>query len=451
MTDYPIRSLIMIFVLVFVNAIISAAEAAFGSLNEANLRAAAEEDDKHAIELLKLFGKEFESNAKVSIFNVIEFLLIATNLIIGFLFAKFQFPALVSIFSKAIGRSENDLLVHLLMLLVVIVLVYIIVVFGVIFPKKLAIKHAEKKALFFGRLIKAVQYLLYPLLWLADKNTSLLLWIFGVKPEEIEENVTEEEIISLVDEGRESGVLEDSEAEMISNIIEFDEKVVRDIMSHRTKIVGISDETSMEEALHFMLDESYSRFPLYHENIDDITGILHIRDVMTCHLSPALANKSLQEIATTPYFVPDTRNIDALLHDMQNNKVHMAVVIDEYGQTAGVITLEDILEEIVGEIQDEYDDETESIFEQGNDEFLVAGETSLSDMEDEIGIEFSDEEHENYDTLNGLLISELGRLPEDDEELTLELHGYKFEIQDAHDKMIHMVRISKLEEEKNEE
>lgn len=451
MADHPLRSLVMIVVLIFINALISAAEAALSSLNEANLRKAAEEDDKTAINLLKLLGDDFEGRMKVSLFNVIEFLLITVNLLIGFTFAKANYSLIRKFFAELIGRPETSFLVRLLMVCVIIVLIYLIVVIGVLFPKKLAIKHAEKKAYFYGRLLKGISYVLYPLIFLADRNTRFLLWLFRVKPEEIEENVTEEEIISIVAEGQENGVLEGSEAEMISNIIEFDDKVVRDIMTHRKKIVAIEDETTMEEALHFMLDESYTRFPLYHENIDDIVGILHLKDVMRCHLDPVLSGKKLREIATTPYFVPDTRNIDALLHDMQNNKVQMAVVIDEYGQTAGIITLEDILEEIVGEIQDEYDNEQDSIFDQGDDAFLVTGETSLEEIEEEIGIKFEEEDYDNYDTLNGLLISKLGRIPADGEQEVIELLGFRFEIMDTANKMIQMVRISKLEETKETE
>ncbi len=447
--DHPIRSLVMIVALIFINALISAAEAALSSLNEANLRKAAEEDDKTAINLLKLLGDDFEGRMKVSLFNVIEFLLITVNLLIGFAFAKANYPIIREFFAKLLGKPESSFLVRLIMVCVIIVLIYLIVVLGVLFPKKLAIKHAEKKAYFYGRVLKGISYILYPLIFLADRNTRFLLWLFRVKPEEIEENVTEEEIISIVAEGQENGVLEGSEAEMISNIIEFDDKVVRDIMTHRKKIVGIDDETTMEEALHFMLDESYTRFPLYHENIDDIVGILHLKDVMKCHLDPVLSCKKLREIATTPYFVPDTRNIDSLLHDMQNNKVQMAVVIDEYGQTAGIITLEDILEEIVGEIQDEYDNEQDSIFDQGDDAFLVTGETSLEEIEEEIGIKFEEEDYDNYDTLNGLLISKLGRIPADGEQEVIEILGFRFEIIDTANKMIQMVRVSKLEE--NEE
>ena len=451
MSDYPIRSLVVIIILILLNAVVSAAEAALGALNEANLRKAADEDDRTASALLKILQTEFEGNSRVSIFNVIEFLLIAINLVIGYLFAKYQIGPIRKLLAEKFSEDEASPLISLAVVGITVLIVYVLVVVGVLFPQKLAQKHVEKKALVFGKIIKGIYYILFPIIWLASKNTEFLLWLFRVKPEDIEGNVTEEEIISMVNEGQETGVLESSEAEMISNIIEFDDKKVRDIMTHRRKIVAIEDVTSLEDALHFMLDNgNYSRFPIYHENIDDIVGIVHIKDVMTCLFSPELKGKSLHEIATSPYFVPDTRNIDALLHDMQNNKVHIAVVIDEYGQTAGICSLEDIIEEIVGDIQDEYDDEQDSIFDQGDNEYLASGETPLDELEDQIGIEFPDEITDNYDTLNGLLISKMGHIPEDGECISVDLYGFRFEILEVSDKMVRVVKITKQDDENEE-
>ncbi|MBP5184743.1 MAG: HlyC/CorC family transporter [Lachnospiraceae bacterium] len=452
MPDYPIRSLVVIIILILFNAVVSGAEAALSALNEANLRKAAQEDDATAQNLLKILESEFGKTSRVSIFNVIEFLLITINLVIGYVYAKYQVGYLRKVIALKTSMDEGSASISAILIGITIAIVYFMVVFGVLFPQKLSQKNLDKKALFYGRFIKAIYYIIYPIIWLADKNTQLLLWLFRVKPEEIEGNVTEEEIISMVNEGQETGVLESSEAEMISNIIEFDDKKVRDIMTHRRKMVVLSDDTSLEDALHFMLDNgNYSRFPIYHENIDDIVGIVHIKDVMTCLFTPVLKGKTLHEIATTPYFVPDTRNIDALLHDMQNNKVHMAVVIDEYGQTAGIITLEDIVEEIVGDIQDEYDNEKDSIFDQGDNEYLATGESTLEELEDEIGIDFPSDVTDNYDTLNGLLISNIGRIPEDGEQLEVVLYGFRFDILEIQDKMIKMVKITKLDEAAGED
>lgn len=440
MLEDPLRSIALIIILILVNAFVSAVESALTGINEANVRKRAEEGDKKSERLLKML----ESND--TYINTVEFLLVSFNLLIGVFFAYSIYSRVRVGLGELLFISDNTFLLNFVMIIVVLLLIYIVAVVSFVFPKKLAIKHAEKIAYSYGFSLKVVTAVLYPILWLADKNTKLLLWIFRVKPEELEESVTEEEIISIVNEGQEQGVLDSEEAEMISNIIEFDEKEVKDIMTHRKKIVAIDAAYSIEEALRFMLNESYSRFPLYQENIDDIIGIVHLKDVIRFHLNPELAHLSLREVASEPYFVPDTQNIDSLLHDMQTKKIHMAVVIDEYGQTAGIVAMEDILEEIVGDIQDEYDTEEENITEQDEDEYLVTGETNLEELSEHLGIVFSEEEFENFDTLNGLLISKLDRIPVDGETAVIEICGYDFEIIEAMNKMIRLVRITKIEQ-----
>lgn len=441
MLEDPLRSIALIVVLILVNAFVSAAEAALTGINEANVRKKAEEGDKKSERLLKML------EANDTYINTVEFLLVSFNILIGVLFSFSLYGRVRIWLSELLLIAENKILTDIVMIAVVILLIYIVAVVSFVFPKKLAIKHAEKIAYSYSAGLKVVSAVLYPILWLADKNTKLLLWLFRVKPEELEESVTEEEIISIVNEGQEQGVLDSEEAEMISNIIEFDEKEVRDIMTHRKKIIAIDASYSIEDALRFMLNESYSRFPLYQENIDDIIGIVHLKDVIRFHLNPELSKLSLREVASEPYFVPDTQNIDSLLHDMQAKKIHMAVVIDEYGQTAGIVAMEDILEEIVGDIQDEYDTEEENITEQNEDEYLVAGETDLEELSEHLGIEFDEEDFENFDTLNGLLISKLDRIPMDGETAVIEICGYKFEIIEAMNKMIRLVRITKTEAE----
>lgn len=441
MLEDPLRSIALIVVLILVNAFVSAAEAALTGINEANVRKKAEEGDKKSERLLKML------EANDTYINTVEFLLVSFNILIGVLFSFSLYGRVRIWLSELLLIAENKILTDIVMIAVVILLIYIVAVVSFVFPKKLAIKHAEKIAYSYSAGLKVVSAVLYPILWLADKNTKLLLWLFRVKPEELEESVTEEEIISIVNEGQEQGVLDSEEAEMISNIIEFDEKEVRDIMTHRKKIIAIDASYSIEDALRFMLNESYSRFPLYQENIDDIIGIVHLKDVIRFHLNPELSKLSLREVASEPYFVPDTQNIDSLLHDMQAKKIHMAVVIDEYGQTAGIVAMEDILEEIVGDIQDEYDTEEENITEQNEDEYLVAGETDLEELSEHLGIEFDEEDFENFDTLNGLLISKLDRIPIDGETAVIEICGYEFEIIEAMNKMIRLVRITKIEAE----
>ena len=199
-------------------------------------------------------------------------------------------------------------------------------------------------------------------IYLSYRKLMYMFFIFRIKPSDLEEKVTEDEIIYMVNEGQERGVFDAGEAEMISNIIELDEKEAQDIMTPKKKIIAINSEMKIEEALRFMLSENYSRYPLYEENRDNIIGILHLKDVINAYISDDSKDKQLKDIAREPYFVPDTQNINILFHDMQEKNIHMAIVIDEYGQTAGLVAMEDFLEEIVGNIQDEYDNEKNDTF-----------------------------------------------------------------------------------------
>lgn len=263
-----------------------------------------------------------------------------------------------------------------------------------------------------------------------------------------QENVTEEDIKDMVNEGHEQGVLESSEAEMITNIFEFNDKEAGDIMTHRKNIVALDGSMSLREAAYFVLKEAKnSRYPVYGKDLDDIIGTVHMRDVL---FHAENLQESRMEIANVPgvlrsaHFIPETRNINSLFKEMQSQKIHMEIVIDEYGQTAGIVTMEDILEKIVGNILDEYDVDEQYIVRGEGDALIMSGMTPLDEAQEELGIVFPEEDLENYDTINGLLISRLDRIPGDDEQPEIEYLGYRFCVLKVENKMIHSVRVTKL-------
>ena len=270
-----------------------------------------------------------------------------------------------------------------------------------------------------------------------------------------DESVTEEEIMSMVNEGHEQGVLQASEAEMITNIFEFTETEASDIMTHRTNIVALDETMKLRDAVPFILRENQSRFPVYRDNMDDIVGILHLKDVMIANEDPAkgdLMLKDVEGLLREAYFIPETRNIDALFKEMQSQKMHMVIVVDEYGQTTGLVTMEDILEEIVGNIMDEYDEEEYSITKQEDGSYLVKGVAALDEVEDAVdGLEFSDDDYDEYDTLNGLLIAQLDRIPQDGEQPVIQYKGYEYQVVLIENKTIQTVRITKRPEPPEEE
>ena len=260
------------------------------------------------------------------------------------------------------------------------------------------------------------------------------------------DKVTEEEIISMVNEGHEKGLLEANETELIHNIFEYGDKEAGDIMTHRKNIVAVDGNMKLKDALDFMLDQNYSRFPVYEENIDNIIGFLHFKDAVKANRDPKDREKVIRElpaILRPARFIPETRNISDLLRTMQKQKLHFVIVVDEYGQTAGLVTMEDIIEEIVGNIQDEYDMEEEDIVELPDHSFIIRGVTPLEDVEEALGVSFGEDEIE---TLNGFLISILDRIPADDEHIVINHSGYRFEVQNIQNKVIQKVHVSKLPE-----
>ena len=262
-----------------------------------------------------------------------------------------------------------------------------------------------------------------------------------------DDNVTEEDIMSMVNEGHEQGVLEAQEAEMITNIFELNDKAARDIMTHRTSVVSIDASMALRDAIRFILKEGKnSRYPVFEKDADDIIGILHMKDAVIYGENPRWKDQPVGKIPgllRKAHFIPETRNIDSLFQEMQSQKIHMEIVVDEYGQTAGIVTMEDILEEIVGNILDEYDAEEEFItaVEGG---FVLNGRTPLEDVGKALDIEFTQEERDSYDTMNGFLISRLDRIPAEDEKPKVEYGGYLFQIVRVESKMIRQVKAVKL-------
>lgn len=258
----------------------------------------------------------------------------------------------------------------------------------------------------------------------------------------------EEEIINMVNEGHEQGIIQASEAEMISNIFELDEKEAQDIMTQRNDINSIDAATTLGKAIEFMLENKNSRYPVYEENIDQIIGILHLKDAMRYQIDTnngaQSADKSLKDLGDLlreAVFVPKTKNINELFRKMQSTKTHMVIVVDEYGQTEGLVAMEDILEEIVGNILDEYDTEEEFIEEAGTGEYIIEGKTPLEELEERFDISFDED---SFDTINGFMISRLDRIPEEDEEFDIDYQGYNFKILSVEHKMIQSVLVTRL-------
>ena len=334
--------------------------------------------------------------------------------------------------------------------LVLFVTVIILVAVGMISSKKLSAQNPTGWALRSAGFVKRIVTLFSPVTFLVVKLSNGFVRLFGVDPHKTGEDVTEEEIISMVDDAHEQGVIEESEAEMIQNIMEFSDKEAQDIMTHRKNIHAVSEKTSLKEALEYMLNGSNSRYPVYREDIDDIIGVIHLKDAMkeiTFHHNGDVPVNKIHNLIREASYIPETRSINDLFKRMQAKKIHMAIVVDEYGQTSGIVTMEDILEEIVGNILDEYDEDDHFIVEQLDHTYLMKGLTPLEEVEDTLSIDLEEEE---FDTLNGYLTSLLGHIPNMEEDKEIRTNGYLFTILGVENNTIQRVRVEKLPTEEGE-
>ena len=275
--------------------------------------------------------------------------------------------------------------------------------------------------------------------------------IFGKGRWTAGEDLTEQEIMSMVNEGHENGVLQESEAEMINNIFTLDQKEAKDIMTHRKQIMALDGTCSLQEVLAEIRDMGYSRYPVYLDDVDNIIGILHIKDILNQMLDQTNMEQQLTKIndlIRPASFIPETRNIDVLFKNMQSQKIHMVIVVDEYGQTSGLVTMEDILEEIVGNIFDEHDAEEEQIVEEADGSYVIDGMTDFDDVCELL--EIHGEELEDFDTLSGFLISRINKIPVNGEHYQVSAYGYRFDVLLVEHRVIRTVRVTKepLKEEK---
>ena len=330
-------------------------------------------------------------------------------------------------------------------------LLYLFLTFGVLLPKKVAARHAERFAYMGLGVAECLSFVLRPVTAFVSITARGVLFLFGVRGGNGESDVTEKEIINMGQEGFEQGVIEDNEAEMINNIFTYGDKQAQDIMTHRNNVVAIDGQMHLKDAIDFMLSGTNSRYPVYEENIDHVIGILHLKDAMRFHRKDTSVDgcvKDLEGLLREAYFVPQTKNIDELFEEMQSKKLQMAIVVDEYGQMDGLVAMEDILEEIVGNIMDEYDEDTAYIEEKGNDEYIIEGKTPLEELAERFGIEFDEEEVE---TLNGFMIRRMDHIPEEDEQFDVDYKGYNFKILSVENKMVQSVLVTKLPEQETAE
>ena len=419
-----ISQLIFLAILILLNAYFAATEIAFISLNDAKIEKQAKEGNKKAKQIQKMLRNPSKFLATIQIGITLA----------GFLSSAFASDA----FADDLAPILNNLMPFLSIsvwrsisiVIITLILSFFTLVFGELVPKRLAMKYYEKIS--FGTIgaIRAISLLTAPFVKLLTYSTNIISKIFGVN-EQDEEVVTEEEIKMMVDEGEEKGSIEETEKELINNVFALNDIVASEIMTHRTDMYAIEINQNLYEILDEIDEYKYSRIPVYEESIDNIKGILFLKDILKFISSNQKIE--IKNIIREAYFVPETKPIDEIFRELQKNKMQMAIVVDEYGGTSGVLTMEDILEELVGNIFDEYDDIEVEYKKIDNNTYLVEGNINLYELERILDVKIPEGD---YETLSGYLIEKLGRLPEEDEKPTIEDEQLTYHIEEYEDKRV---------------
>ena len=398
-----IKQILLQIILIALNAFFAATEIAVISLNEKKVRALADDGNKKAVKMLKIIEEptQFLSTIQIGI------------TLAGFLGSAFAADNFAEVLSTAISKAFNlsadntKIINTVAVVLVTLILSYFTLIFGELVPKRIAMKHKEKLANSVCGIISFLAAVLKPIIWFLTVSTNAVLRIVGIDPHEKEEPVSEEDIVLMLDAGADEGSLDHDDIEYIKNVFKLDKMTAEDVMTPRKSVVSISYDASDKEILEIIEEESYSRIPVYEDNPDKIIGILHACDYL---LKRNEKNFNLKSILHTPVFVPETVSLDVLFKDMQTDHNHLAVVVNEYGETSGIVTMEDILEEIVGEIWDERDEEIDEFKKIGDNTYKVLCTASLEDFREYFKLE--DEEELDVSTVNGWITEITGIIPE---------------------------------------
>lgn len=428
-----IFQIVLLFVLILVNAFFAMSEIAIISLNDNMVEKMAEEGDKKAKQIMKL--TENPSNFLSTIQIGVTLAGFLTSASASTTFADMLTDAVMAKFPTAPVGIINGVSV----VLITVIMSYFSLVLGELAPKRMAMQKPEAIAYKVVPVLLVVKKLTSPFVKILSLSTNAVVRLFGFDPNADEEIVTEEEIRMMVDVGEEKGVIENLQKEMINNIFEFDDIDVSDIMTHRTDMVAVEDTDTLKDVVDLSIEHGYSRIPVYHEDQDNIIGIVYIKDLLKYISSDNFPESdSPREYMRNAYYVPFSKSCGSLFDEMTEKRVQMAVVVDEYGGTAGIITLEDLIEAIVGNIQDEYDNEEEEIVEEGENIFTIDGTAYIEEVNELVGDIIPEGD---YDTLGGFLISNLGFLPKDEDKNELQFENLKFTILNVDERRIGKVRV----------
>ncbi len=440
-----IGPLIAVILLTLVNAFFAMSEIAIITLNDTKIRKLAEGGHKAAAKVVKLTKDSSGFLATIQVGVTLA----------GFMssaFAASTFAAYLQPLFEKIGLNPS-IAGTISTILITIILSFFTLVFGELVPKKVGMQRAERISyrivdilLFIGKAFK-------PFVWLLSITTNAVTRLIGFDPFAEEETMTEEEILMMVDVGGEKGVIEETERDMIANIFEFGDTTASEVMTHRTEIAAVENTETVADIVKLAMEEGFSRIPVYEEDIDTILGVVYVKDLLKYVVQGDSSDISVTELMRPVYFIPESKRLDNLFSEMTEKKVQMAIVVDEYGGTSGIITMEDLIESILGSIQDEYDDEDEEIAQVSDNCFTVDGTTFIDEVSDLIGVELPEGD---YDTIAGYIVTSLERIPDEDEHPAISYGPATFTVEEVEDRRISKIMIlvdrkTEDEEETDEE
>lgn len=424
--------IILLAVLIAVNAYFAAAEMAIVSVNKNRIRTLAQEGNKKAEALSKLID---DPNRFLSAIQVVITLA-------GFLTsaeAAVSFSDDMGAFLEGFGVPYGE---EISVVLVTLILSFFTLVFGELFPKRLAMLHADGIAMAVVKPILAFSTAFKPFVWLLSITVTLLLKICRQRTDVTAVEYSEDDIVSMLEAGQESGELKEEGKKMITGVFAFDDMLAYEVMTPRTDVFSIDINAPTEEYIDELMELRYSRIPVYEDDSDNIIGILYIKDYLIKAREDGFDNVDFRSILRKPYFVPETKNIDSLFFELQTTKQHIAILIDEYGGFSGIVTMEDIIEEVMGDIDDEYDEDEPEIQKIDDETYVVDGSMDLDDIDEEIGINL---ESDNSETIGGFIIDILGEIPdEDDVGKEVDFENYRFRIDSIRERRIEQITMTIL-------
>ena len=424
--------ILVLVILIALNAFFAATEIAFISLNDVKIELKAKEGNKKAIKIQKMLKDPSKFLATIQIGITLA----------GFLSSAFASDAFADLLAPKLHSIMSGISLaqwkQISIIIITLILSYFTLVFGELVPKRIAMKYSEKLSFFAIGIIRTISIFTLPFVKLLTFSTNIVSKIFGVTGED-EEQISEEEIKMMVDVGEEKGTIEAGEKEMINNVFEFNDRVVSEIMIPRTQVYALDMELTISEAIDLLNEDTrYSRVPIFEENIDNVKGIVYLKDML---LTQKNKNTKLKNIAREATFILEGIYIDDAFKELKKTKKQIAIVVDEYGGTAGIITMEDILEEIVGEIYDEYDVIESKYKKIDNNTYILDGELQIYEVEKLLGVDLPEGD---YDTISGYLLMELNRIPNDKEKgIVVETEKVTYRIEKIEDNRITKIKACK--------